>query len=825
MSTVEIHTRGDSPISTLTIRMGEVNSEPDLNFEEEDVADLTPSKGSELRRRRKKEKKSLGKMQRQRSESEIREELGLGDLSLSTRALIVIVVSYAVMAGIGGAMQVASQSSNRVLVDHVQANQNLDVSVTREVFIAACEATWMATKLWTRLIWAILLPTSHQTFRITQDGFSAMQPSLRASIQLLMNLHWTTKVAIAGAVTCLVLVFMLQREIRRRRYRERTVEWFEQKNAAVHAVYDSVASSIRTQSRILADALPHLLFLGFAGTVYALGRTQFVEFSRGLGGWSVVIGVPVILATRALIVYDMAYHRMMERFHGLRRRNTFSQLPTAEMAQRQEFVLTQAASSILSSWLPTGWFGSRSQRSSTRRHNRQHSGGDAESEDDTSSIGSLDSQDISTVDGIHYSRQLELDPEASLELYAELQSVRYWVQYWTVLGLALFLEAMPVSGHLLSALSFWPPVRLMWSLWLQMPGTSGADLSFRWMIPLIDQLIGRVETPGVSSDQQSRLVDLMYAFRIISPETRAKFSEVMETGGTLVVMGLVFLVMPSTITAIGAHAIGLGRPVLTATRTLIALERAEKITQTAASNKDSTSLKRFRNNPTSIAYGAVQMTQWLQYWVVYTVSMLFHHVLSMGLFWFPLWNHMLLVFTLWLQLPYFRGANKIFEFGLKVFYKIRAYFIKDGVTDTHSSVKRGEQEPLSARSLPPIEENEAGERRALLATPSKRVSGRMSQTSRTSSSSSKNSRASGKRSSRRNKKKEPKEEEEMLLEDQDAMDISDDDLPEAATFKHGVDAANEDQGDAVVNASEQSMENKTISAEGSRGRWGGWFWN
>jgi len=132
---------------------------------------------------------------------------------------------------------------------------------------------------------------------------------------------------------------------------------------------------------------------------------------------------------------------------------------------------------------------------------------------------------------------------------------------------------------------------------------------------------------------------------------------------------------------------------------------------------------------------------------------------------------------------------------------------------------------LSARSLPPIEENEAGERRALLATPSKRVSGRMSQTSRTSSSSSKNSRASGKRSSRRNKKKEPKEEEEMLLEDQDAMDISDDDLPEAATFKHGVDAANEDQGDAVVNASEQSMENKTISAEGSRGRWGGWFWN
>lgn len=44
-------------------------------------------------------------------------------------------------------------------------------SVAREAAVTAAKATWLAVKLWTRLILAILVPASYRSFVITKKGW------------------------------------------------------------------------------------------------------------------------------------------------------------------------------------------------------------------------------------------------------------------------------------------------------------------------------------------------------------------------------------------------------------------------------------------------------------------------------------------------------------------------------------------------------------------------------------------------------------------------------------------------------------------------------
>jgi len=662
----------------------------------EDVAEESRALGarsSVQRRSKRRPGKKTPPLERQRSRSEVRDELGLTAVMVVFRALGVLMVGFACLALLGGILQAVKDHGSKdarlaPIAQQVQGAQETSAGQTREMLAAASIATWQATRLWARVIWIILVPTSHQTFRITKEGYAALQPSLKASWNFLIGLSLATKAVIAAVVASIAAAWALHRWIRRKRFVERTVARYNAKVDAFSRFYDRQLAIIERQSKIVAALFPHVLFLSLTGLGYVFMRNEFAEFSRSLGGWFIVIGLPIILATKALIFYDMEYRKQIEAFYGSRRRRTFSELPTPETARQQN--LAETATSIFGRWIPGLTAGSRL---SLLSHHRRNS----EEEDDASSISSLDSTDVNSVDGIKYPRQIENDPEASLKQYEELQDVVYWMQYWTVLGVALLAEQMPLSGHILAALPMWPPIRVLWALWLQMPGTIGAKLSFKLFLPLIDALLGSVDTPSVSAEQQNLLVNLLFGLGLISQDSRVKLAEMMETGGTLMILGFVLFLMPSTITGIGAIAIGIGRPVLSATRALIAIERAEKITRNAAIKQDANSIKKFKANKVSISNAAVQCTQWLQYWVVYTVIMLFHGFLNLFLFWFPLWNHLLLMLTLWLQLPYFRGAHRIFKVALSIFYRMRALFVKDRSGG-------GELHQEDGRALSPIEE-------------------------------------------------------------------------------------------------------------------------
>ena len=49
------------------------------------------------------------------------------------------------------------------------------------------------------------------------------------------------------------------------------------------------------------------------------------------------------------------------------------------------------------------------------------------------------------------------------------------------------------------------------------------------------------------------------------------------------------------------------------------------------------------------------------YWIVFIIFSLSHDFISVGFSWLPLWYHARLLFIVWLQLPYFRGAERLFQ--------------------------------------------------------------------------------------------------------------------------------------------------------------------
>ena len=75
---------------------------------------------------------------------------------------------------------------------------------------------------------------------------------------------------------------------------------------------------------------------------------------------------------------------------------------------------------------------------------------------------------------------------------------------------------------------------------------------------------------------------------------------------------------------------------------------------------------------------------WLTYWIVYTVFTLLLNLLSPLTNWIPLFNHVKLIAILWLQLPFFLGADKIFSRFSRYLIYVRHVSVAGSDTRTSS---------------------------------------------------------------------------------------------------------------------------------------------
>eukprot|EP00899_Mesostigma_viride_P000647 jgi/Mesvir1/10583/Mv21798-RA.1 len=77
---------------------------------------------------------------------------------------------------------------------------------------------------------------------------------------------------------------------------------------------------------------------------------------------------------------------------------------------------------------------------------------------------------------------------------------------------------------------------------------------------------------------------------------------------------------------------------------------------------------------------------WLTYWTIYGCMNVAEFFTSRLLSWFPLYYHTKLIFLLWLQLPHFQGARRLYESYLRPFLQRHRPTIEGVIDATRNEV-------------------------------------------------------------------------------------------------------------------------------------------
>lgn len=176
----------------------------------------------------------------------------------------------------------------------------------------AFSATIVAGKLWFKLLMSILIPTTEHSLVYAKEGWTALEPSLRQSaFWFAFETSLTFKLGVFATILGLILIWLLEREIKRRRIFERIQARVDQIMSRVNAIkqatqerYASIKAEIERESRIAAQILPHFLFLIFSIGIIILFPDILFQLSRGFFAWSVIVGWPMIISIRHLLKLD-----------------------------------------------------------------------------------------------------------------------------------------------------------------------------------------------------------------------------------------------------------------------------------------------------------------------------------------------------------------------------------------------------------------------------------------------------------------------------------------------------------------------------------------
>lgn len=228
--------------------------------------------------------------------------------------------------------------------------------------------------------------------------------------------------------------------------------------------------------------------------------------------------------------------------------------------------------------------------------------------------------------------------------------LRYWVVWafaGTVWGL---LQAVPfasslstrVMSPLLRRLPVLLEVPFYAFLWLQVPSRRGLLVAYGALAPELQRRAhtGRTLLPSLPARVTSALELVMAtAFGL---QTASALAELVHEAATLM-FGLIFLLTPTPIAAVGLLLLALGGPMV---RSIDALD----------SGVETASARGVGNG--AEGRDAARKGQ-LRYWLSYAVLCGGLRALQPALRWVPFATHWQLLAVLWLQLPIVRGATRL----------------------------------------------------------------------------------------------------------------------------------------------------------------------
>eukprot|EP00924_Labyrinthula_sp_SR-Ha-C_P009084 maker-scaffold_2-snap-gene-12.6-mRNA-1 protein AED:0.00 eAED:0.00 QI:0/0.5/0.33/0.66/1/1/3/82/836 len=612
-------------------------------------------------------------------------------------------ILFILTAGLGGVLKLLGQSKGDFSPEELASSkfdESPDWRMMLEAADTAFSTTLKAAQLWSKLIWSILWPTTQTSYALSKAGVIALQPSMLVSIEWFKNASVLVKSLIIGSVLLVILSLYMYREVQERQLVEKAILLAFKPVDFFTYTYRKVEYRTAKLSLFFANLLPHAIFVTGSIALLYLFKSDLVLFSRGFGGWLFVIAIPVGLSTRALVKYDQAYNDRIEAAvrnsrKKSKRRPSFLPVPEA-------LGDSQVDEASLPSEQPTQ---SVSLWGKVKRLFSPEEDTELEDDEDDGMIFRTyladGRQRYKTQRGVRpmqYPALLDTDDKSSYEQFEELQVVLSWLKYWSILSVPLLMEQLPVTGHILDFVPYWPVARMFVSFWLYLPLTDGASLSFSLFLKIINFGNQRFRNldDGVHTIEENRGLFLSGGRMILKmlplkEELKIKIEEIGETGGMLLLFSLPMLMMPAFVISIGSSLLGLGSPMYSGAKAVLRVENAAiaasrrlqfKERENRSYRKGSRKMRKGRvkvsdpgiqKGPT-VASGALEITKWLEYWVVYTVLMFAYGILDQGLYWFPLWAQAKMLLILWLQLPYFRGSRRIFKGGVAGYYRLRAKY-------------------------------------------------------------------------------------------------------------------------------------------------------
>ena len=281
---------------------------------------------------------------------------------------------------------------------------------------------------------------------------------------------------------------------------------------------------------------------------------------------------------------------------------------------------------------------------------------------------------------------------------------RHWLRYFVASSLLLMAVKLSFIGMGVAyVLNRWLPhsdeVELFLIVWLQLPLTNGAQILLRFAMPLIDRHVISLnvgEPRNVSICGLDTVLRYLVLGGVITPRRKSAIYQVIGDSGTVVFLCCATLLcsfvplLPRWVTEMGVTLVTTSYP---AYASIVALQASnEHILEgggsgssehampshlrekdsnggAAASSSPATSLEagtHSERSQLSASLAAEARTHWINYFIVWTPVLAVFGWASSAFAWVPGFMHVKLFSSMWLQLSYFGGAQRVVRAWMRV---------------------------------------------------------------------------------------------------------------------------------------------------------------
>ena len=529
-------------------------------------------------------------------------------IKMIRRIITRIIVVYAFFVALGALVNAPS------MVPRQGANSStLEAMHLKDALHEALRLSAVCVRAWATVGLSVVLPASDALRTVLIRAYAWATPSLRSvSLEVatyLTHLPTSTKISTAVVAALAVVAWWTQREIKRRRYVERAIAKYQRTLSSVQLKYNAVVRSIRRKSKLAADVLPHALFFGASLAAMrafpeAMAKIEYNEALFGASrflhlGWMVQHGWPLVATCVAL-----ARHAdMHKQYHEGKIVDAKNQKKRSDLKQNDTTLFSSVWSSV----------------------RRRISGA-------TDSASKRKKSSRQQIDVCSCKRQCS-------------KSLLNWLQYWGAVGILECAQRMPVLGHLLVSIPRWYQIRALGCVWMLNPFTRGSAVAVQALVPFLSRHVKSMPGSAPSTRAKGNIVlNAMVALGAITPASRERVVEAFSTGGSLLLVATPFLFTPSFIASIGIAVACYGHAGYATV--VVARDVALKIDL----DRD------------ACAVESSTCRRWMQYWIVVHVYFAVRQCAVDGIIgWLPLWTHTNLLIAIWMQLPYFQGATRLYN--------------------------------------------------------------------------------------------------------------------------------------------------------------------